>query len=674
MVIGVAQYRTIKSLVESSFWVAHSNQVLATVEAMVSATKDAETDDRAYALTGQSRYLESLKKAVSTSYSEEQALKTLTRDNPRQQHRLQVLDGVLTRRFALLTELVKVRDDRGIEAAAQFGAAAEADELAAAISAIGDELKDEEYLLLKVRAQAVEDRTKRALAVVLFGTLTALALVAAAGLMIRTLIKRWQHLERVLGHEKHLLSTLLDNIPDSVYFKDTASRFTRINKAMARWLNVSDPAHAAGKADADFFSDEHAQEARRDELEIMRSGRPIIAKEERERWLDRPETWVTTSKLPLHDAHGHLVGTFGISRDITVRKRSEEALEEANSKLTGWVGELESRNRESVLLTEMGELLQTSINEEEAQNIIRNFASRLFQHRSGALCIIKASRNSAETVAAWGEIASSEELFNPHQCWALRRGRLHHAGRAELRINCAHIRSGFDGDYLCVPMVAQGEALGILHLSSESLDHDFTEFEQRLAGLVAERIGVALANLKLREALRAQSIRDPLTGLFNRRYMEESLDRELRRAERNHKSVGVIMIDLDHFKSFNDTFGHDAGDLVLREFGNLLRARTRKEDIACRYGGEEFILVLPEATLEDTYRRAEELREATKHLDIHFEAKSLGAVTSSMGVAVFPEHSAGAIDLVRAADTALYQAKTSGRDRVVLAASAYALA
>jgi len=636
---------------------------------MVSAAKDAETAVRTFALTGDSVYSEALKKAIAACYADEATVRRLTADNPHQQRRLDRLEPVIGRHFAALNELVSVRRDRGAEAAAQWVITAEGESSGNAIEAAGDELKNEEYFLLKLRTQAVEQSTKSALAVILFGNLTALGLVAAAGVMIRSLIKNGRRLVRILGLEKHLLATLLDNIPDSVYFKDRESRFTRVNKAQAQWLGLSDPAQAIGKGDDYFFGKEHAEAGRADELEIMRTGRPIIAKEERETWTGRPDTWVTTSKLPLHDAHGELVGTFGVSRDISARKRAEEALEQANSKLTRWIGELESRNQESVLLTEMGELLQTSTSEGEAQDIIRNFAARLFPNRSGALCVIKASRNLAETVAAWGGTASSDEVFNPDQCWALRRGRLHHAGRAELRIPCGHIRAGYSGDYLCVPMMAQGEGLGILHLSSEDSGQDFTELEQRLASLVGERVGVALANIKLREALRSQSIRDPLTGLFNRRYMEESLERELRRAERNRKCVGVIMIDLDHFKAFNDTFGHDAGDLVLREFGNLLRARTRKEDIACRYGGEEFLLVLPDATLEDTSRRAEQLREATKQLDVHFQGRPLGAITCSMGVAVFPDTAGDRSELVSVADAALYRAKIEGRDRVSVAAS-----
>jgi diguanylate cyclase (GGDEF)-like protein len=183
---------------------------------------------------------------------------------------------------------------------------------------------------------------------------------------------------------------------------------------------------------------------------------------------------------------------------------------------------------------------------------------------------------------------------------------------------------------------------------------------------VAEHIALALANLKLQDTLRSQSIRDPLTGLFNRRYMEESLEREMRRAGRGRHPVGIIMLDLDHFKRFNDTFGHEAGDTLLREVGAVLQRSIRGEDIACRYGGEEFTLIMPEASLLDAAQRAEQLREAIRSMNIHHRRQQLGPVTISLGVAIYPDHGPTGDAVLRAADAALYQAKARGRDRVAI--------
>ena len=198
-------------------------------------------------------------------------------------------------------------------------------------------------------------------------------------------------------------------------------------------------------------------------------------------------------------------------------------------------------------------------------------------------------------------------------------------------------------------------------------DEEVGATKLRLIEAVADRIALAMANLKLQEAMRQQSVRDPLTGLFNRRYMEESLERELRRAARSNRTLGILMLDLDFFKHFNDNYGHDAGDAMLREFSALLGATFRGGDIACRYGGEEFALILPEASLEATSQRGEVLREKTKRLNVQHRGLSLGTVTLSVGVAAFPQHGSNSEALLRAADEALYAAKQSGRDRVVVA-------
>ncbi|HJZ12621.1 MAG TPA: GGDEF domain-containing protein [Acidobacteriota bacterium] len=175
-----------------------------------------------------------------------------------------------------------------------------------------------------------------------------------------------------------------------------------------------------------------------------------------------------------------------------------------------------------------------------------------------------------------------------------------------------------------------------------------------------------MSNLKLHEELKNQALRDPLTFLFNRRYLEEALDREISRAQRKNTTIGIILMDLDHFKRFNDSLGHQAGDALLRSFGKFLRENVRGGDIACRYGGEEFFVMLPECSAEELEKRAEEIRSGTKEIRIKYEEEWLGPVTCSLGIAMFPFHGSTASDLVQRADRALYQAKRTGRDRVCM--------
>jgi diguanylate cyclase (GGDEF)-like protein len=232
---------------------------------------------------------------------------------------------------------------------------------------------------------------------------------------------------------------------------------------------------------------------------------------------------------------------------------------------------------------------------------------------------------------------------------------------------CKHLEAEGIDRYVCIPMMAQGESLGILHVQHGEVTtlSDEAGHKQQLLTTVTEHFAMALANLRLRETLKNQSIRDPLTGLFNRRYMETTLERELRRAARNKLPMSLMMLDLDHFKHFNDTFGHDAGDLLLREVASCLRGAVRAEDIVCRYGGEEFTIVLLEADAAQTRLRAENICAAVKQLRVQYRGQPLGPITTSVGVALFPEHSSVVNDLLGFADKALYQAKSEGRNRVV---------
>jgi diguanylate cyclase (GGDEF)-like protein len=225
--------------------------------------------------------------------------------------------------------------------------------------------------------------------------------------------------------------------------------------------------------------------------------------------------------------------------------------------------------------------------------------------------------------------------------------------------------------YACLPLLSQGETLGFLHLLDGSI-RDGKADEARMADkcamgkAIADSIGLGIANLKLRVAMHNLSIRDTLTGLFNRRYMEEALAQERHRSRRNGTQLGVIMIDIDHFKQYNDSFGHDGGDAVLRGLGAFLRMHVRGSDIACRYGGEEFVLILSPSTAEGARQRAEMIRMAAARLRIRHADRDLGAITLSMGVAILPDHGSGEQAILKAADVALYQAKNGGRDRVVM--------
>jgi diguanylate cyclase (GGDEF)-like protein len=313
-------------------------------------------------------------------------------------------------------------------------------------------------------------------------------------------------------------------------------------------------------------------------------------------------------------------------------------------------------------LSELGELLQTCRTLDEACRVIERLVSRLFSTASGAVYLLRSSQNLLEAAATWGQPAS-ESFFAPDDCWALRRGRIYRLTDSADGPPCGHAPALASKGSLCVPLMARSEALGLLYLSFPEPTSAADPIEQ-LATMVAESIALAVANLRLHESLQHQSIRDPLTGLFNRRYMEESFEREIRRATRAQQPVTVLMLDLDQFKLFNDTYGHGAGDRLLQEVGHVLQTSSRGEDIACRYGGEEFTLILPGLSLSQAKAYANVVRERISHVRVEYRRERLAPVTVSVGIAVFPAHGHTADAVLAAADTALYRSKHAGRNRV----------
>ncbi|MGB8952095.1 MAG: diguanylate cyclase [Candidatus Aminicenantales bacterium] len=375
--------------------------------------------------------------------------------------------------------------------------------------------------------------------------------------------------------------------------------------------------------------------------------------------------------------------TRELQNEVAGHKRTEEALQEAYEKLRLTVQQLEQRHRDMALLSELGDSIQTCTTEEEIFGLSSQYAKKMFPNNSGILYVHKNIKELLEAVMSWGEALPGNIFLEPDDCWALRRGKIHSVHSQEFEQICPHAYTGnrpFQS-YLCIPLSAHGETMGLFHLrcpmSTETGRQSLDEKEkqeacrilEQLALTFAERVAMALADLRLRETLRQQSIHDPLTGLFNRRFMEETLEKEIYRSLRSGASLGVIMLDIDLFKQFNETFGHDAGDIMLKTLGQFLQGNVRREDVACRYGGEEFTLILPGASLPAARERAEFLLKEVQKLNIQYSNVNLGPITLSFGVSIFPEHGQSAAALLKAADTALLRAKKEGRCRVVVSGS-----
>ncbi len=387
---------------------------------------------------------------------------------------------------------------------------------------------------------------------------------------------------------------------------------------------------------------------------------------------DGTELAAEISLAPVSSPRGPLVITTIV--DITARVELQSRLESANEQLQLHAEELERRNHEFALFAQLGELLESCQTLDEAYGVIGGIAVQAFPGDTGALYALVPSLADAEAVVTWGSAPPARTAFAPNECWALRRGRLHVVADGEPELSCPHVDEAIATGSICEPLTAQTDTLGVLHLrvhrqASAGARGALLADRVRLVQTLGARVALALANIRLRETLREQSSRDGLTGLLNRRSMEDALERELRRAEREDYAVSILFADLDHFKDLNDSFGHAAGDAVLRGLGEYLAGAVRGGDVACRFGGEEFVVILPTASLADAARRADVLREGVKSRQDDGLPRAY-PMTMSIGVAAYPGHGTTAQVLLLAADAAMYRAKELGRDRVVVAGAA----
>lgn len=330
------------------------------------------------------------------------------------------------------------------------------------------------------------------------------------------------------------------------------------------------------------------------------------------------------------------------------------------------------RAREVQLLSELSEWLQACKTLDELFEMIRAVMSNVFGSSSGSLHVYSNSRDVLDGACAWNGAPLPREI-QPDSCWGLRRGRPYEYGANAIDFPCAHVGDREVYAYVCFPILAHGETIGLLHLARDpaAAAEDFAH-ERRLAQLCAEQISLAIANVRLRDQLRDQSIRDPLTGLYNRRHFTEVLRSRIAAAQRSGGSLALVSLDVDHFKKFNDNHGHDAGDMVLRAVAASLERIADGDELPCRLGGEEFVLLLPGADAAAAAKRAETLRRAVERIAVRYGEKTLPHVTISLGVAAFPEHGDHPQALMKSADDMLYEAKARGRNQVCVAGAAAA--
>jgi diguanylate cyclase (GGDEF)-like protein/PAS domain S-box-containing protein len=497
--------------------------------------------------------------------------------------------------------------------------------------------------------------------------------VSAVGLSVGSEVSERHRLAMAMKQQTSYLNSLIQNNPLGIVVLDRKGKVELANPAFEELFQYD-------RSELDAINIGNIGSADDDALDSVQLIQQVFAGKTLRRTLRHKRKDGKIIDLALHGVplflHSEVRGAYLLYEDISDQTKALAVQQQHAESLDRLVKELELRTNQISALNEMGSLLQCSAAVPEACVVVANFVQKLFPEApSGALYLFRSSRDLVEAAVRWGKKDALTPTFPPDACWSLRRGQPHWSEIPGGAIVCQHLGNTSTLECLCVAMVAQGNTIGILHLGFEGAAElrkssgrdDFRKSRQQLALSAASQIALSLASLQMRETLREQSIRDPLTHLFNRRFLQESLERELQLASRKNQAISVLFLDLDHFKRFNDTFGHDAGDMVLQSLADLFRNFFRATDICCRYGGEEFAIIMPESNAQDAAVRANALRSEVKALQLQYKRQTVGTLTVSIGVAAFPEHGSSAEDLLEIADQCLYKSKTSGRDMVTVA-------
>lgn len=425
-----------------------------------------------------------------------------------------------------------------------------------------------------------------------------------------------------------------------------------------------------------FASLIHPEDQQRimDEVEYYshHTNKVYLEQEYRIRYADGTYHWQYDFTSILRYPNNQVYLYYGYLLDIESRKQNEKELFLVNEQLLKTLSELKKHDYEMTLLYHMTESLQSCETEEKAYHVIASFCARLFPELNGRVAVYNASHR-LEDVATWGENCCCAAYFN-QDCETLmpqhqNKQNQTHIVRFDMPIKyssllqCDHVKHATQLQSFCMPMMMNGKSLGIFHLSTQKTDQVLENSTRQLATAVTEAIKLSLANIQLRHQLHEQAIRDALTGLFNRRYLDDILPVQLNAAQRFQQTLGLVLLDADFFKRFNDHYGHEAGDIVLQKIAEVLHEETAPQDITCRYGGEEMVLIITNMTLDKIIEHVEKIRQKIKSVSVLFHQQILPRITVSAGIAFFPTHAKTPDSLLRAADTALYEAKNTGRDR-----------
>ncbi|MEH2043871.1 diguanylate cyclase domain-containing protein [Nostoc sp.] len=493
-----------------------------------------------------------------------------------------------------------------------------------------------------------------------FISLAALVYLMPTGYQIVGAIAKSQEDTRELQHSQQIQQLFLDQGPFAAYIKDEQSRMLYYNQEVQSRFSV-DPQQWLGKTTSEFLPDpEEGRRVMENEQVVLKTLRPLkLIEEVKIPGNDQPCYWLSF-KFPFSDYATGAYRIGGISIDITESIEAQRSLTELNQQLEEKTLELEAKKRQLIYLSDMTDMLYSCESKDEVYQIVALSFSQLFPNMSGYIYIIANSKNYVQMNSFWGGERSSKEIFSLSDCWALRRGKLNLLSPRNSGLMCSHLIQPVSGTHLCVPFFAQGEVIGILHINA--LEEISPEAKQ-ITEIIARTLGFALNNLSIKQRLIHDNLRDGMTQLFNQNYMQSITEQRLAEAERSGQPLSIIFLDIDNFKSYNSRYGHLTANIVLQGLAKLLLKSIRSFDIACRWGGEEFVIVMPNITLETLKKRVEQLRLNIEQMQLKDGDQILETITASFGIAV-SEPGITVKDLLNRANQAMLEAKRTGKNRV----------
>jgi diguanylate cyclase (GGDEF)-like protein/PAS domain S-box-containing protein len=665
-ILTIFSYYQTGNLLKTNSWVTHTYEVIQAVDRTLYNVVNMESRQRAYLITGDEQYIADMDAAQVNLRKNLDELGILTKDNPMQRERVLYYIEATNQRLNVLSQVTQLKFSNKIFTPGGLDVFRKGQEISNHVKNLGQEIKSVELVLLNDRNKTVIETAKVTNIVIIVGSIISLFSLIVAFLLSNYELSMRRKIERKRKMVEARLRGILESATDMIAALDLDHRYIIFNEAyQTEFKRLFNKSIKVGMHIDEFFS---AKDEKNPEVLLWKNSlKQNEFTKNLEFTKDHEKNIYEVTANDIKNEKNELYGSVQIIRNITKRIAEQVELKESYEKLDSGMRELQSKNEQITLLVEMSDIMLACNSQEELTSVLQKYCQRMLSFGYGALYLMHPSKNYLEMANSWGLVTSYDTNFIPEECWALRLGRIHFVKNSDRDLVCPHVKPTQNISFICVPLMAQNDIYGLLYVEALPEHAEvFSEDERLFINAFAELTALALANVRLRENLRYQSMRDPLTGLYNRRYLEDFLFKQVHQAERSGCPLAVLMLDLDHFKKINDTYGHEAGDTALKELGRILQSDIRLGDIAARYGGEEFIIIFYNIDLEEAKFRAEQIRKTVSLMQIKYGAEHVGSITISIGIAEYPQDARTPTELIEFADKALYRAKKNGRNKIVV--------